>query len=170
MANTYQLLGSYTAGSGGVATITFSSIPQTYTDLVLKFNIRGDSNSYREIWIYPNGSSANGSGKLIAGLGTSVSSSSPSKFEVADWSTPPIATANTFGIAEAYIANYASSNQKVMSSISSTETNGTESAPISVQSALWANTAAITSMDIVLAVSALFVQYSTVYLYGIKNS
>ena len=36
MANTYVLISSSTVGSGGAASIDFSSIPATYTDLVLK--------------------------------------------------------------------------------------------------------------------------------------
>jgi hypothetical protein len=169
MPNTYTLLGSYTAGAGGIATITFSSIPQTYTDLLLKLSIRGDSNSYREIWINPNGSTANGTGLFVAGTGSTTTNGTVSRFEVGDWSTPPLATANTFGSAEAYIPNYTGSSNKSMSSDAATENNAT-AAYASLQAALWSNSAAITSIDIVLAVSALFVQYSTAYLYGIKNS
>jgi hypothetical protein len=170
MANTYTLIGSYTVGAGGVTTVTFSSIPQTYTDLLLKLSVRGDSNSYREIWINPNGSTTNGTGKFLAGSGSAASSGTSTRFEIADWSTPPLATANTFGSAEAYIPNYTNTSiNKSMSSDAATENNAT-AAYASLQAALWSNTAAITSIDIVLAVSAKFEQYSTFYLYGIKNS
>jgi hypothetical protein len=41
MANTYIQIGStVTVGAGGSTTITFSSIPATYTDLILKFSLR----------------------------------------------------------------------------------------------------------------------------------
>ena len=40
MANTYIKIASNTVGSGGVSSITFSSIPQTYTDLVIKASVR----------------------------------------------------------------------------------------------------------------------------------
>ena len=35
MANTMKALQTVTVGAGGAATVTFSSIPQTYTDLIL---------------------------------------------------------------------------------------------------------------------------------------
>jgi hypothetical protein len=37
MATTYEIIASVTVGSGGAANIEFTSIPATYTDLVLKF-------------------------------------------------------------------------------------------------------------------------------------
>ena len=40
MAETYNRIGSVTVGSGGASTITFSNIPQTYTDLVVKFSMK----------------------------------------------------------------------------------------------------------------------------------
>ena len=35
-----NLIGSVTVGAGGSSTITFSSIPSTYTDLVLRISAR----------------------------------------------------------------------------------------------------------------------------------
>jgi hypothetical protein len=170
MPNTFTLIGSYTAGSGGATTVTFSSIPQTYTDLLLKLSVRGDSNSYREVWINPNGSTSNGAGKMLFGSGSSTAATSTTaRFEVSDWSTPPLATAGIFGSADAYITNYATSKYKRMSSDTVTE-NALTQAYISLQSSLWSDTAAITSLDIVLAVGAKFEQYSSFSLYGIKNS
>ena len=40
MANTYTLISSVTVGSGGAANIEFTSIPATYTDLLLKLSTR----------------------------------------------------------------------------------------------------------------------------------
>lgn len=67
---TYALIESVTLGSA-TSTVTFSSIPNTYTDLILVFNgsassyvntylqINGDSSSlYSETRIYGNGSTA----------------------------------------------------------------------------------------------------------------
>ena len=36
MANTYVAIATVTVGSGGAASIDFTSIPATYTDLVVK--------------------------------------------------------------------------------------------------------------------------------------
>jgi len=40
MANTYTLIASSTVGSGGAATVSFSSITATYTDLCLLASVR----------------------------------------------------------------------------------------------------------------------------------
>jgi len=45
MATTYTLISSVTVGSGGAATMTFSSIPQTYTDLLVRVSARNTSTS-----------------------------------------------------------------------------------------------------------------------------
>ena len=51
MANTYQLINSNTVGSGGTATVTFSSIPATYTDFKVVASARTNaSNAYND-WI-----------------------------------------------------------------------------------------------------------------------
>jgi hypothetical protein len=36
MANTYEAIATVEVGSGGASTIDFTSIPSTYTDLVLR--------------------------------------------------------------------------------------------------------------------------------------
>jgi hypothetical protein len=40
MANTYEAIATVEVGSGGAADIEFTSIPATYTDLVLKLSAR----------------------------------------------------------------------------------------------------------------------------------
>jgi hypothetical protein len=77
-------------------------------------------------------------------------------------------TASTFANNEVTIPNYTSSNFKSYSVDSVTENNATQAYAIFV-AGLWSNTAAITSITLGLS-SANFVQYSTAYLYGIKNS
>jgi hypothetical protein len=37
MATTYEIIASVTVGSGGAADIEFTSIPATYTDLVVNY-------------------------------------------------------------------------------------------------------------------------------------
>jgi hypothetical protein len=47
MANTYTLIESQVLGSSA-ASVTFSAIPATYTDLVLKFSSRNDDTGVTE--------------------------------------------------------------------------------------------------------------------------
>jgi hypothetical protein len=169
MANTFELISAVTVGAGGATTVTFSSIPSTYTDLVLKMSVRSSHTGGVELWINPNGSSANGTAKALQGNGAAAASYNSSRFETfgyVNWSTT---TANTFSSVDSYIPNYAGSSNKSMSSDGVSEDNST-TAYAMLEAALWSNTAAITSLDIVLATGKTFVQYSSFYLYGVKNA
>ena len=77
-------------------------------------------------------------------------------------------TANTFGSAQIYIPNYAGSNNKYLSFENITENNAT-TAYANLIAGLWSQTTAITSLGIVPSGTTIK-QYSTAYLYGIKNS
>jgi hypothetical protein len=72
MANTFELISSYTA-TGSVANITFSSIPSTYTDLVLDCSLRsdraGDSDGTKLTF---NGSTSGYTFKILYGSGSST--------------------------------------------------------------------------------------------------
>ena len=49
MADTYTLISSVTVGAGGASSIDFTSIPATYTDLLVKFSLRTDFNGWRDL-------------------------------------------------------------------------------------------------------------------------
>jgi hypothetical protein len=165
MANTYTLIASNTVGSGGAATITFTSIPQTYTDLKILLSIRSDTTDL-DTYLSFNGSTASFTGKRLYGSGSAVASDSVTRsYGLINMSS---FTASTFANNEVTIPNYTSSNFKSYSVDSVTENNATQAYAIFV-AGLWSNTAAITSITLGLS-SANFVQYSTAYLYGIKNS
>ena len=73
--NTYTQIASTTLGSAS-ASVTFSSIPSTYTDLVLVVNGAGSSGSTSNILVQVNGDTAgNYSWTRLLGDGTSASSS-----------------------------------------------------------------------------------------------
>jgi hypothetical protein len=165
MATTYTLINSTTVGSGGTASVTFSSIPATYTDLVVKSSIRCDANN-ADAGLYLNGSSATTS--FIELFGNGASTSSVSRSYDLLLMNPSSSTSNTFSNTEHYIPNYASSNYKSVSLDSLTENNGT-TAYIRVGAMLWSNTSAVTSVTLYPG-SGNFVQYSSFYLYGINNS
>jgi hypothetical protein len=169
MANTYEAIATVTVGSGGAATMEFTSIPQTYTDLVVKYSGRLAANVDSTTKITFNGNTANYSNIVLYGNG-----SAPFSFT----NTPGYAygglvnnsanTANTFSNAEIYISNYTSSNNKAISLDTVQETNGTEAYAM-LSASLWSNSSAITSITLD-PINADFAQYSTATLYGIKNS
>ena len=169
MANpTMTLIASNTVGSGGVSSVTFSSIPATYTDLVIKISARTTNGYFRDsVDVKFNGGTSAGTLKDILAQGSTVASQSTSSIQVqieGDSGT----TTNTFGNAEIYIPNYTSSNYKSLSADAVTENNSASSNALDLSASLWSNTAAITSIS--FAGGGNFMQYSTFYLYGINNS
>jgi hypothetical protein len=168
MPNTYTKIDSVTVGSGGVASITFSSIPATYTDLVVKNSSRAASGT-NDMKLTFNGSGSGYSDRSIYGSGTIGQSSTNSASNI----FPGVinsntTTANTFASNEYYIPNYTSSNFKTVSVDSLTENNATTAYSFLV-AALWSNTSAITSITLAPN-SGNFDQYSTFTLYGISNA
>jgi hypothetical protein len=99
MANTYTLIESQVLGSSA-ASVTFSSIPATYTDLVLKVSVRSNrAAGFDNIDIRFNGDSAsNYSRTIISGNGEEVSSSRTSSGS--NWDAAIVdgntATSNTY--------------------------------------------------------------------------
>lgn len=169
MANTYELIASSTVGLLGATDITFSSIPATYTDLILKFSLRTTRLAAVDDIIFDfNGSTANFTVRRIIGTGSGVSSAAYSSGMMA-FSDAASNAASTFGNGEMYLPNYASSAYKSISVDSVTEDNATAAYSF-LTAGLWSSTSAINSIKMRSDNSATFVQYSTAYLYGVKNA
>ena len=168
MANTFELIASVTVGSGGSASIDFTSIPSTYTDLVLKTCTRfADTTTDPKISI--NGSTTTFTRRHIQGNGTAASSGSGSDgwIGTTDGSGQ---TASTFGNSEVYLPNYTAATNKSYSVDTVSENNASD-AKATLLAGLWSTTSTISSISIsALSGSANFVQYSTAYLYGVKNA
>jgi hypothetical protein len=171
MANTYTLIASSTVGAGGASTIAFSSIPSTYMDLVVKLSARANnSGTDCPIVITFNGSTSGYTDKAVYGTGSAAGSVNTGTGAGIYWNyqTGNTATSNTFGNGDIYIPNYAGSAYKSVSIDTVSENNGTAAFTM-LTAALWSNTAAINSITFTPN-SASFLQYTTAYLYGIKNS
>lgn len=167
---TFTLISAVTVGAGGASSISFSSIPSTYTDLVVKLSLRDTTSGQpaQNLNYSINGSTSSFSGRWVGGNGSAPINGT--------WSAPTIgainaagSTSNTFGSMEIYFPNYAVSGiNKSHSSDSVTENNGTTSYTW-FDANLWSNTSAITSISFANA-GQTFVQYSTAYLYGVSNA
>jgi hypothetical protein len=168
MANTYTLIASSTVGAGGASSIDFTSIPSTFTDLLVKFSGRTNASAlYETVTIKFNNNSSSYSQKLLYGNGSSALSAGDA-FLSYQWAVSANATASTFNNAEIYVPNYAGSTNKSVSVDSVSENNAT-GAIASLNAGLWSNTSAINQITLTPA-SGSFVQYSTAYLYGVKNA
>ena len=170
MANTFELISSTVVGSGGAGSIDFTSIPSTYTDLKLILSARGASTALYANIKLNNSSSAIYSLRTIYGDGSAASSQNDSGATYFErfLMVSSAYTANTFSNGELYIPNYAGSANKSVMYDSVNENNATSSQMFMV-AGLWASTAAINQITLTPNTGN-FAEYSSAYLYGIKNS
>ena len=171
MPNTMTLISSY-AATGSVSSISFTSIPNTYTDLNLVLSLRYSGSDTSSINVALNNTTANYSGKSIRGNGSGAISFSISTNNIGGNSTGTSGssqTANTFANNSLYIPNYASSNNKSISVDFVQEANNT-AAFMGMYAVQWTDSTPISSIYITPDSTTNWVQYSTAYLYGIKNS
>jgi len=172
MANTLELISSTTLGSAQ-SSIGFTSIPGTYTDLLLVISARVTrGTTFATLSMTFNGSTTGYSRTNLTGDGSSASSGSNTGLSaIASMEVPAAnATTSTFGNHSIYIANYASSANKSVSIDAVSETNAS-TAYVNLVAGLWANSAAITSISFNEPNGGSNIaQYSTAYLYGVKNA
>ena len=172
MANTYTLISSNVL-STSAATVTFSAIPATYTDLVLRCSIRGTGGGGNAIYLDQiNGTTTTiYSYTRLTGTGTTVASSRGSNDTIAMNAIMPGSTytANTFGSFEIYFPNYGVSANKIVSTFGATEDNAAGTNQLSIQAGQWRDTGAITSFRLSNPFDNI-ISGSSFYLYGIKNS
>jgi hypothetical protein len=171
MANTYTLIASSTVGSGGASNIDFTSIPATYTDLCVLVSARSARSGQLidSLKITFNGSTTTYSSRYLSGDGASASSYTGNTSSINEpLINAATSTASTFANYSIYIPNYAGSNNKSVSIDFVVENNATTGYDQLV-AGLWSNSSAITQITLTPVFSTL-VQYSTAYLYGIKNS
>ena len=180
-ANTFTLIGSNVLTSAA-ATITFSSIPATYTDLMLKMSTRGDNatiwNNYVRLKI--NATSGVSTIRYIAGTGAATSSfdataiGSTGFYPITNAAGSVMSdsagnTATTFDNTEIYIPYYTAAQNKPLSTFGVAEQNAA-TAYIVAGAGLERTTSAITTLTLQQDAATNFVTGSSFYLYGIKNS
>jgi hypothetical protein len=166
---TYIQIATYTAPSS-VATIDFSSIPSTYTDLKLVLSARSSASAINDYaYIQFNNAGYNSTVRYIQGAGSGTPSSNNEAtgyIGIVDGNT---ATSSTFSSSEIYIPNYTVSQNKSFSVDSTMENNATTSF-MHLMAGLWSSTAAINQITIKLDASNNFLANSTATLYGISKS
>jgi hypothetical protein len=170
MPNTLIPIQTYTL-SATTASVTFSNIPQNYTDLKVVVSGRADAvdggtASWMSTLIRINGSSA-GSHRFIYADGSAANSSGNGS-TIWTYTVGSNATANTFGNFEMYIPNYASTTQNKSYSVDAVTENSAALSGMWMQVGLVSNTAAVTSLGFATNTGS-FVAGSTFTLYGVSN-
>ena len=170
--STYTLISSQVLGSSA-ASVTFSSIPQTYKDLVLRVSARSDysgaASTPLKVIVNSVSTGTQYSDTRIVGNGSSASSSndtnSPYWYLQFGVTAAGSVTSNVFASGELYIPNYTSSANKPMSLTFALEDNSSSSV-LGAYAMLDRTTSAVSQLDISPS-SGNFITGSSFYLYGI---
>ena len=148
------------------SSITFSSIPQDYDDLVVLIHARTDraGEESEVINLEFNGTYTNLSSLELFGTGSGVGSNA--RTSRAGFATGAGATANTFSSSQTYISNYTAATAKSFSADTVTENNATTAFQAIIAN-LWNDTSAVTSIRLFGFSGGSFVSGTTASLYGI---
>jgi hypothetical protein len=173
----YDSIATNTITSGGTSSITFSSIPSTYTHLQLRCITKAADTAlgYNAFAFRFNGDTgSNYVAHQFAGNGGSVISSytaATTSMTVGYTTVSHPDYTNVFASTVVDILDYANTNKyTTMRSLSGNDLNdGSVSSRIRLGSGLWLNTSAINSITI-LDTSSTFTQYTQFALYGIKGN
>jgi hypothetical protein len=161
-----ELIEQITLGSAQ-SSITFSAIPQTYTDLLIVHSIRSSRSATVDnlrLNINAQGVNVNITCRALFGDGQNTASDTLNT-RAGGLISAANATASTFGNGYIYFPNYTSSVAKSISTDCVSEDNATNAFQ-SLVASLWNQTAAINSISLDPA-NGDCVQHSSVTLYGI---
>lgn len=167
MPDTFIKIASVTVGSGGASSIDFTSIPSTYTDLVVLTSFRCTTTASNGATVKFNGSSSSYSEIYLVGTGSGTLTGTQTI--ISQRMVDSASTSNTFTNTSLYIPNYAGSSNKSTSTDSVAE-NNSSSALMNLNAGLWSNTSAINQVSFTPTSGGNFAQYSTAVLYGISKS
>ena len=170
MANTFIKIATVTVTSATQATLEFTSIPQTFTDLLITLSARADTPSIDVVSLSVNGGGTTvGTNRTVDSSGAVPGQRSLAVNNYQGLKQPSNYTASIFSNIEMYIPSYTSGLNKFISSNNTTENNAIE-AYMGFSGSLWANTSAITSLSLSNGGGGNFVQHTSATLYGIKSS
>ena len=173
----YDSIATATVGSGGTGTITFSSIPSTYSHLQIRLigrtnrstasidqmNIRFNSDTGTN---YVTNHYVQGNGSAVY-AGANTSGTLMTIYRLTADGAPTLAS--SFGTSVIDILDYTNTNKyKTLRALSGQDMN-TVSGEVFFVSAAWMSTNAVTSITITPNTGTLFNEYSQFALYGVKG-
>ena len=171
VSNSYESIATVTVGAGGSSTITFSSIPSTYKHLQIRALARdAGASSEDEYRLRFNSDTGNNyAWHYLMGNGSSASAGANSTTErIIIRSLSTNAQNAGFGGLIIDILDYANTSKyKTVRALSGYDVNGT--GVVALNSGLWQNTNAISTVTLTNERAVNFNQYSSFALYGVKG-
>jgi hypothetical protein len=162
-ASSYESIATVSA-SGNPASLSFNSIPSTYTHLQIRGIVKVNP-SGNPILRFNSDSGANYTFHQLVGDGTSVSSSGGSG---QTFIYQPYTLSTGFMAMVIDILDYGNTNKfKTVRTLGGNDNNNSGYSPTEFMSGLWRSTSAITDISL-LGNGSTFSQYTSIALYGIK--
>ena len=161
-------IGMVQVGSAGASTVSFSSIPSTYTHLQVRFMNFGQSSTAQYFRLNGDAGS-NYARHLLVGSGSSAAAyAGASQTEL--WPISGLNTTNLAAVGVIDILDYKNTSKyKTTRTLGGIDNNGgVTNNEVALSSGLWMNTNAITSITF-FPLSGNFTQHSSFALYGIKG-
>jgi hypothetical protein len=171
----FDSIATSTVGAGGVSSVSFTSIPATYTHLQIRLLGRSDRTGTTGDAVKINFNSdtaSNYSAHEVVGDGATAASygaASQTSWAYGERIGSAGLTTGIFGALIIDILDYANTNKyKTIRSLGGEDANG--SGQVGLESGLWRSTSAISTIVLAPAAGTNFVQYSSFALYGIKGA
>ena len=170
----YDSIATTIVGSGGASSISFTSIPATYTHLQIRMIAKTDRALNRDAVLVTFNSDTTaaytrhgvyGDGSAVYAEGTSAYTTSMVAYRASGNSS----ATNIFGAINLDILDYSNTNKfKTMRSLGGVDFNG--SGEVNFYSGMYSSTNAVSTITFVPAVGTNFLQYSSFALYGIRGN
>lgn len=166
----YESIQTITVGAGGALAPEFTSIPQTYKHLQIRYTAKSNrAVTVESISLMLNGTGSNQyTGHNMAGSGggtVTTGYESGQNSGLSSYITGTTANASIFGGGVIDIYDYTTNKNKVIRSMGGADLNG--SGNVVVASLLWNNTSAINSIKFLNGGTG-FQQFTSFALYGVK--
>lgn len=161
-----DIIQTQTLTETGTSTISFVGIPADFNDLIIKISARSNTSNQRtNLFLRPNGETTSQLDRRILGYNSSNKTSATSS-AITMSVNGATSTSNSFSNTEVYITNYKASVRKSFIAKSAPINDESTSYLIMETFGRWTSSAAISSVDLVLAAGN-FMTGTTVSLYGI---
>ena len=173
--NNFSSIATVTVGSGGSSSVSFTSIPSTYTHLQIRISAQTNRATYGTDSIamrFNSDTTSSYDTHELIGANGSANAYSTTSTNTPYWDAMGTSTSGAFGAGIFDILDYANTNKyKTSRLFLGSDNNGSISSntgAITLGSGLWQSTNAITSINFLPIYGSLFNQYSTFALYGIR--
>lgn len=165
-AGDFESIATITVGSGGSATITFSSIPATYTHLQIRAVLKQSIGS-GAFARFNSDTGSNYARHRVQGNGATASATGDASQNKVLINTSQ--GFSDFGTIVMDILDYANTNKyKTERHLFGIDLNG--SGAVGLESNLWRDTSAITQIEFISPNGGNYSEYSSFALYGIRSA